>query len=155
MASKSITSFAGGLLVATGVLGAVYFFGPDDAAKTEPSKEPTVKEMKESLLDKGYVIQTEEEWKAHENELSEAKLAQETPKEETKEKIVYRSVIKVSKGMTSIDVGKNLKKARIIKDAYAFTKQVDSKGVANGLRPGTYVVDSKMTTDEIIAVIFK
>jgi cell division protein YceG involved in septum cleavage len=149
-------SFAGGLVVAAGLCGAVYFFGPGEATGT--SEKLSEDEMKESLASEGYVIHSEKEW---ENQIAEAQSVKdkaeaekETVKEPT-EKIIYRTVLTVSKGSTSIDVGKTLQKAKVIKNANEFSDAVEKKGKANGLRPGTYVVDSAMTTEKIISIIFK
>ncbi|MCU6601653.1 hypothetical protein OCO53_14360 [Peribacillus frigoritolerans] len=156
MTSKSMRSFAGGLVVAAGLCGAVYFFGPGEATGT--SEKLSEDEMKESLASEGYVIHSEKEW---ENQIAEAQSVKdkaeaekETVKEPT-EKIIYRTVLTVSKGSTSIDVGKTLQKAKVIKNANEFSDAVEKKGKANGLRPGTYVVDSAMTTEKIISIIFK
>ena len=106
MTSKSMRSFAGGLVVAAGLCGAVYFFGPGEATGT--SEKLSEDEMKESLASEGYVIHSEKEW---ENQIAEAQSVKdkaeaekETVKEPT-EKIIYRTVLTVSKGSTSIDVG--------------------------------------------------
>ncbi|MFF2456311.1 hypothetical protein [Peribacillus simplex] len=156
MTSKSMRSFAGGIVVAAGLCGAVYFFGPSEATGT--SEKLSEDEMKESLVSEGYVIHSEKEW---EDQIAEAKSIKdkaEAEKENVKEpteKVIYRTVLRVSKGSTSIDVGKTLQKAKVIKNANDFSNEVEKKGKANGLRPGTYVVDSAMTTEKIISIIFK
>ncbi|RID89155.1 hypothetical protein D1953_00870 [Peribacillus asahii] len=156
MTSKSMRSFAGGLLVATGLCGAVYFFGPSEATSTQTTEQLSKDEMKDLLSSEGYVVHTEKEWK---EQLAEAKSSKDKAgteaKAETQEKIVYRTVLRVSKGMTSIDVGKALQRARVIKSGQDFFNEVEKSGVENHLRPGTYVVQSDMTTEEIISVIFK
>lgn len=158
MTSKSMRSFAGGLIVAAGLCGAVYFFVPGEATGT--SEKLSEDDMKESLASEGYVIHSEKEWEDQIAEAeaikdkAEAEAEKETVKEPT-EKIIYRTVLTVSKGSTSIDVGKTLQKAKVIKNAYGFSDEVEKKGKANGLRPGTYVVDSEMTTEKIISIIFK
>ncbi|MFJ7468295.1 hypothetical protein [Peribacillus frigoritolerans] len=156
MTSKSMRSFAGGLVVAAGLCGAVYFFGPGEATGT--SEKLSEDEMKESLASEGYVIHSEKEWEDQIAEAQSVKDKAEAEKETVKEpteKIIYRTVLTVSKGSTSIDVGKNLQKAKVIKNANEFSDTVEKKGKANGLRPGTYVVDSAMTTEKIISIIFK
>jgi hypothetical protein len=156
MTSKSMRSFAGGLVVAAGLCGAVYFFGPGEATGT--SEKLSEDEMKESLASEGYVIHSEKEWEDQIAEAQSVKDKAEAEKETVKEpteKIIYRTVLTVSKGSTSIDVGKTLQKAKVIKNANEFSDAVEKKGKANGLRPGTYVVDSAMTTDKIISIIFK
>ncbi|WHY54819.1 hypothetical protein [Peribacillus simplex] len=156
MTSKSMRSFAGGIVVAAGLCGAVYFFGPGEATGT--SEKLSEDEMKESLASDGYVIHTEQEWEDQIAEAQSVKEKAEAEKETVKEpteKIIYRTVLRVSKGSTSIDVGKTLQKAKVIKNANDFSDAVEKKGKANGLRPGTYVVDSAMTTEKIISIIFK
>lgn len=154
MTSKSMRSFAGGLLVAASICGAVYFFdSEEETTSTQTVEKVTDDEMKRKLTSEGYVIHTE---KDYEEQLAELKSNQVVSEDKgPKEKIIYRSVLKVSKGMTSIDVGKNLKRSKIIADAQSFFDEVEKKGKANNLRPGSYVIDSEMTTDEIISIIFK
>ncbi|MBS4207484.1 hypothetical protein [Bacillus sp. FJAT-50079] len=159
MKANSIRSFAIGLLIATSMCGAAYFLSPKKV-KSEPTVEKlTEAEMKSKLAANGYKILTEEEW----NEQLAANEKAEEPKEEEKEEgkeeesetVVYRTILTVSSGMTSIDVGEALQKANIIDSAIGFFKEVENKGLANGLRPGTYEVDSEMTVDEIISTVFK
>ena len=118
----------------------------------KPKVKPSEAEMKSLLASKGYVIKTEEEWN---KQLAAVKDTSVQSKEATKEKIIYRTVLSVSSGMTSIDVGKALQRARIIKSGIQFSKIVEKRGVENNLRPGTYVVESGMTIDKMISIIFK
>ncbi|MFJ7745905.1 hypothetical protein [Peribacillus sp. NPDC097295] len=154
MTSKSMRSFAGGLLVAASICGAVYYFDSEEEREsTQTVEKVTDDEMKRKLTSEGYVIHTEKEY---EEQLAELKSSQVVAEDKgPKEKIIYRSVLKVSKGMTSIDVGKNLKRSKIIADAKDFFDEVEKRGKANNLRPGSYVIDSEMTTDEIISKVFK
>lgn len=161
MTSNSIRSFAFGLLIAAGVCGIVYFTEPNEANgnKTTETKEvvemQSPEEMKKSLEAEGYVIHTEEEWnQAVAN--AQSKENEESQQEPTDEKVVYRTVISVSSGMTSIDVGKVLKQTKITDtDAFAFSKEVEKRGLSNSLKPGNYEVNSDMSLDEIISTIFK
>lgn len=156
MKAQLMRSFAGGLLVATSICGIVYLLGSSEAAQS--ATKLSEDEMISSLTSEGYVVQTEEEW---EKQVA----ANETPKENTKketteavapqEKVVYRTILSVSKGMTSIDIGKILKSTHIIDQSVSFSKEVEQRGLSNKLRPGTYEVDSGMTIDEIMAAIFK
>ena len=57
--------------------------------------------------------------------------------------------------MTSIDVGDILKQTGIIDDSFAFSKEVENRGLSSGLKPGIYEVNSEMSLDELIAAIFK
>lgn len=169
MTPNSLRSFAAGLLVAAILTGSAYFFGPSEAKSTEKPADKTEKtakeekltdqEMIDQLASKGYVINTEAEWS---EQLAAAAKASEKDKEKTEEKsdkeageVVYRTILTVSMGMTSIDVGNALERANIIESGVQFYKDVEKRGLANELRPGTFEVESGMTTDEIISIIFK
>ncbi len=163
MTSKSIRTFATGLLVATSIFGVVYFSGPNETKTAEKISE---KEMKSVLTSAGYVIHTKDEWNKQLSAVKDAKKkAAKAGSKDNKqtqtdpaptEKVVNRIMLTVSDGMTSIDVGNALVQGHIIEiSAFDFTKLVESKGVENKLQLGTYEVQSGMTTDEIIAAIFK
>ncbi len=166
MTSNSLRSFAGGLILAAVVLGAVYFFGPSEATGKQAAETPTEDEMKMELASKGYVIHTEDEWK---NQLAAAEKkaaskAAETKSKEpvkndeekaTNENVKYKTILSVSSGMTSIEIGKILEETKIVSSSAWFANEVDKRGLANKLRPGVYELESGMSIDEIIHVIFK
>ena len=154
MTAKSMRSFAGGLIVAAGVCGAVYFFGPGETTSSQTADQPSVAEMKSLLTSEGYIIHTEEEWNEQVAAINEKEVTAKVGTEATKEKIVYRTIITVSKGMTSIDVGKVLQKTKIIESGFDFSKEVEKRKLESELRPGTYKVESDMTMDEVIKAIF-
>ncbi|MEK3887863.1 hypothetical protein [Bacillus sp. FSL K6-3431] len=154
MTSKSMRSFAVGLLVAAGVCGAVYFFGPSEATSTQTVEKPTEDEMKSLLTSKGYVIHTEDEWR-DKVAAAEAEKEKDDTEEVVKETIIYRTMLTVSSGMTSIDVGEALERAKIIDKKMKFYNEVEKRGLSTDLRPGTYEVDSEMTLDDIISTVFK
>nr|WP_309099477.1 hypothetical protein [Fredinandcohnia onubensis] len=167
MTAKTLTSFASGLLLASAVCAVVYFTGPQQATSSGSEEKPTVEELKGQLAAEGYVVHTEEEWN---NAIAGAKNTEkvkEQPKEEGKEEVkeekkeepaepvVHKTVITVSEGMTSYEVGKALISAKIISgDAWDFANLVEKKGVAKYLKLGSHEINSNMTTDEIIATIF-
>ncbi|MBT2688518.1 hypothetical protein J7I93_10015 [Bacillus sp. ISL-47] len=166
MTANSLRSFAAGLLVAAVLTGGAYFFGASEAKSTQKPADKTEKVVKQEKLtdkemigllsSKGYVINTEDEWS--EQLAAAAKVNEKTEEKsnkETGEKVVYRTILTVSMGMTSIDVGNALERANIIDSGIQFYKDVEKRGLANELRPGTFEVESGMTTDEIISVIFK
>ncbi len=165
MKFNPLASFAAGVLLATTVSSAAYFSVKGEASKA-PAKTAEKVEIKESkpseaemitdLESSGYIVQTAEEYNKN---LKEAKAIVEkeekSAKEKDKKEVVYRVVINVTDGMTSIDVGKMLVKAKIVDDAFKFSKAVEKKKVENKLRPGSYEVDSDMSQDEVIKAIFK
>lgn len=155
MKAQLMRSFAGGLLLATTICGAVYLAGSSNAQTANQTSED---EMIDLLTSDGYVIQTEDEWN---EQVAANKAAKEKTKEAIsdagteKEKVVYRTILSVSKGMTSIDIEKILKSTKTIEPSINFSKEVEKRGLSNKLHPGIYEVASTMTLDEIMAIIFK
>ncbi|MCM3728245.1 endolytic transglycosylase MltG [Neobacillus cucumis] len=160
-----LSSFATGMLITTTICGAIYLSGKNDAANatakssvtTSAEKvQPSDDEMKKQLEAKGYVVQTKVE---NDKQVQDAKASVQTkavPAAATDAtKTETRVVINVADGMTSIDVGKILVSANIVKNAFDFSKDIEAKGLENKLRPGVFVVDSKMTYDQVVATIFK
>ncbi|MGM9925741.1 MAG: aminodeoxychorismate lyase [Bacillus sp. (in: firmicutes)] len=157
MNANLLRSFALGLMSATAVCGAVYFLGPDDTKKSEAPKEVvkeelTEEEMKNKLLDSGYVVLTKEELQT---QIEDAKASQETPAEKKEEEGVYNTVITITPGMTTGDVADALINANIIKNKQYFVKAVERKGLVQKLRPGAYEVNSNMALEELLATIYK
>jgi hypothetical protein len=154
MVSSRMSSFAAGLIVAATVCGSVYFLGPSKVISTQTIEKPSEVEMKNALTSAGYVIHTEQEWKEQLAAL-EATETKKEPLDEGKESTVFRTILNVSSGMTSIDVGKVLVQANIIDNAMTFFDEVEKRGLSNDLRPGIYEIDSEMTIDEVISTVFK
>jgi hypothetical protein len=157
-----LSSFAAGMLIATIISGTVYLSGDGNNSKsavngTQSSKKAQLSEsdMIDKLATAGYVVQSKAEFdksikdaksSAQKNDSKEAKKAEPT---------VYRVVVNVSEGMTSIDVGNQLVNAKIIPNAFKFSQDIEKRGVENDLRPGSFAVDSSMSYDQIIGTIFK
>ncbi|MBT2696436.1 aminodeoxychorismate lyase [Bacillus sp. ISL-40] len=157
-----VSSFAAGILLASTICGAVYFTEDPAVTKAAPKPtkseqktvvQPTEAEMKDTLLTAGYIVQP----KADYDKTIEAtkKAASAASANNNSKKIVYRAVISVTQGMTSIDVGRMLEKAKIVPDDFKFSRDVEKKGVEKNLRPGTFTVDTEMSYDQVIATIFK
>ncbi|WP_449622448.1 hypothetical protein [Robertmurraya sp. Marseille-Q9965] len=167
MKANIVNSFAAGLLISAGICGAVYFSGSSKGENnSKKASAPTEEEMKTNLANSGYVILTNAEWEkqlsAIEEQKKEAaktdKAKEETAKEEQtkkEDKVVSRTIVNVASGMTSIDVGKALEQGKVLDDAMTFFHEVEKRGLSNELKPGTFEVDSTMTMDQIISVIFK
>ncbi|MED1201698.1 aminodeoxychorismate lyase [Heyndrickxia acidicola] len=161
MRSNLLGSFAAGLLIATSISGAVFFATKSSNASKAPVKtkqsltaikvQPTKKEMQSELSSAGYVVQTKSDY---DKAIAEAKSGSKSTPPANGQKIVYRVPVRITQGMTSIDVGNWLVRGHIITDAFKFSKDVENKGIENHLRPGTYIVDSSMSYDQVISAIF-
>lgn len=161
-----MSSFAAGILLTSTICGAVYFTEDPVVTKaaSKPTKveqktvaQPTETEMKDKLTAAGYVVLPKAEYDKtlETTKTAAATAATASIATNNSKKIAYRAVISVTQGMTSIDVGRMLKKSKIISDDFKFSQDVEKKGVEKNLRPGTFVVDTEMTYDQIIATIFK
>ena len=157
MNPNTLRSVAAGLLIATGVCGAVYFFGSTEETNSKQQEKMSSEEMKDVLTTEGYVVLTEDELnnKIADAEANVSKNILTNQQNQQSETIVYRTMITVTSGMTSIDVGNALTSAKIIPNRKAFTDAVEAKGLVQNLRPGTFEVQSDMTLDEVIATIYK
>ena len=124
---------------------------------SEQQEKMSSEEMKDVLTTEGYVVLTEDELnnKIADAEANVSKNILTNQQSEQSETVVYRTMITVTSGMTSIDVGNALTSAKIIPNRKAFTDAVEAKGLVQNLRPGTFEVQSDMTLDEVIATIYK
>lgn len=175
MTAKTMRSVAGGIFIAAALMAIVYFLGGSNsgtAVKTIAAEKMSAAQMKEELSSEGFVVKSQEEWdaqvaavKAAEKKAKAAAKTAEAADDKNKdkqeqegegtEKVVYRTALFVASGMTSIDVGNALVQSKIIPNALEFSQEVERRGLANSLKPGMYEVESGMTTDEIMAAIFK
>lgn len=159
-----LSSFAAGIFIATSISGAVYLSDKSDTPKgsvkttenqTNVKVQPSEKEMKDTLVSAGYMVQTKAEY---DKALKDAKASVQkkaSPADDKSNKNVTRVIINVTDGMTSIDVGRTLEAAKIVPNAFNFSKDIESKGLENSLRPGVFEVDSSMSYDQVISTIFK
>ncbi|WP_205439599.1 aminodeoxychorismate lyase [Peribacillus alkalitolerans] len=162
-----LTSFASGLLIATTINAVAYFSEKNDVeASTKTSDDNKTeqvqlsdKEMKNKLESSGYVVLTKAEYdkkvketKASKENATASKEKQGSSKEESKP--VTKVIVNVSLGMTSIDVGKILVDAKLVPDAFKFSKDVEKRKLEKELRPGKFEVNSSMSYDQIISTIF-
>lgn len=159
MRTNLLSSFAAGILIATTICGAVYFSDKGDTPKKsdkiivkQTSAQPSETDMKNKLSSVGYVVQTKAEY---DKTINDAKTAAQKGTAPDGNKPVTRVVLNVSKGMTSIDIGRALQKANMVPDAYKFSKDIEGKGLEKKLRPGVFEVDSNMTYDQVVSTIFK
>jgi hypothetical protein len=153
-----INSFAAGMLITTIISGSVYFSTKSDVSKTPGNQKVQLSdsEMIDKLASEGYIVQTKAELdKKIKDSKSPVQTAGTPAKSDKSNKVVFRVMVSVSDGMTSIDVGKQLVNAKIIPNAFKFSQDVEKKDVEKNLRPGTFSVDSGMSIDQIIDTIFK
>ncbi|MDP4084087.1 MAG: aminodeoxychorismate lyase [Bacillota bacterium] len=146
-----LNSFASGILISTIICGTVYL-SDTKAATTQHTVIKKIQLSKVDMIDKltaaGYVVQKKADY--------DKSMKTSTPAPASNSnKVVYRVAVNVSEGMTAIDVGKVLQNSHIIPDAFKFQQDIHNRGIENKLRPGTFVIDSGMSYDQIVSTIFK
>lgn len=143
-----LSSFAAGVLLTTSICSVVYLTDDTSTKKEDNHKtitvQPSVKEMEQKLVAKGYVVQKKADYEKS-LKAANAKAA----------KTVTKVTVNVTEGMTSIDVGNVLVPSGIVSNAFEFSKNIEQRGLSNKLRPGTYVVDTEMSFDQVVSTIFK
>jgi hypothetical protein len=159
-----LSSFTAGILLTTTICGAVYFADKDDvpivSAKTSERTtavevQLSEKEMVEKLVAKGYSVLPKADY---EKNLAAAKASgtkEKPPEDKTPETTKTQVVLNIGNGMTSGDVGYMLRDAGMIEDAYAFSTDIEKRGLQNKLRQGVFNIDSEMSIDQVISIIFK
>lgn len=160
-----LTSFAAGILISTSISGAVYFSDKSEVSKASVSTtdnqvkgQLSEKEMKNKLATKGYVVQTKAEYDKNIKDAKAAASAQKDAQPAANaqaQQTVTRVIVNVAEGMTSYNVGQALLDGHLIQnDAFSFSKDIEARGLENKLRPGSYTVDSSMSYDQILSIIF-
>lgn len=151
MTAQILRSFALGIIVATITCGTVYYTTKDEVVKQPKPVELTTDQLKAKLTEQGYVVQTEDEYK---EQIALIDTPKEEPEKPVEEKVVFKTVINVVSGMTSIDVGESLAKAGIIDKPIDFFKLVEKRKLEQALRPGSYEVNSEMSLEEVVKAIY-
>ena len=153
-----LSSFAAGILLTTSICSVVYLTNDHGSTKTKETDktitvQPSVKEMEKKLVAKGYIVQKKADYDKNLKAAKDAKTKQAATENDKPSKTVV--TVNVTEGMTSIDVGKMLVPSKIVSDAFEFSQIIEERGLSNKLRPGTYVVDSEMTFNQVLSTIFK
>ncbi|WML60449.1 aminodeoxychorismate lyase [Neobacillus sp. PS2-9] len=157
-----LSSFAAGILLTTSICSVVYLTNDHVSKNTKVTDktitvQPSVKEMEKKLVAKGYIVQKKADFDKKESTTKQTAKETTTKKAATENDKPSKTVVtvNVTEGMTSFDVGKMLIPSKIVSDAFEFSQIIEQRGLSNKLRPGTYVVDTEMTFDQVLSTIFK
>lgn len=137
---RTTRAFAGGILFATTIIATIYYTNHNE------SKNNTVSEKQyEQLV-------------AERNELANAleKIKKKKTKKTTPpQKETYIYTLTIAKGEASRDIAERLQQAHIIDDAQSFLTYLDAHQLTRAVRPGTYVITSDMSYEQIARKITK
>ncbi|MGC4376025.1 hypothetical protein WD019_03680 [Fictibacillus sp. Mic-4] len=161
MNSTTIRAFAAGIIVATGILAAIYYTS-DTKNNANLSSEEVDQYLKnhnqvaisndelKALTEKQKTVTTTANTEANQPE----KNAKPTEKkEEPKQETVEKATLTVSKGMATSEVCDFLEKHKIIKDGDDFLKYLRKHKLEGAVRAGKYKVNSKMTYKKLADTI--
>lgn len=152
MAHDSLRGFALGMLIATSIFTAVYYFQP---IKSEKIIEVAITDEKvqQYLNEKGYISvpkETYEKLKATSGNIEERGTAgsENTDIKESEEEIkIY--ILDVKAGMNSTEVANRLEKAGIINSSKEFEQFLVEKKWTRSIQIGSYELNNNMSFEQI------
>lgn len=145
MSAKGLQLFASGLFFATAVMGGAYLYSSNSPKESAGSSAPTVQDMKQALVEEGFIVTTAEEM---EQQVEQANTEMET-------KTIYKLVLNIQPGMSSYDVAEILHRSHIISKEQDFLDYIETNQLAKSLRVGEYELSSEQTMEEIVSAITK
>jgi hypothetical protein len=153
MDRTTIRAFAIGMLLATAIIGSIYYYA-------KPA-ELTETDVNSYLQKKGLIAISIKEYK----QLKEAKQqsqpnsankqVKQAEQNIDKEEPIYSYQLVINGGKTATEIAKELEEAHVIKDAEAFIKYLTDHRLTRKIRGGTYNVNSKMSHEELSKIITK
>jgi DeoR/GlpR family transcriptional regulator of sugar metabolism len=153
MDRTAIRAFAIGMLLATAVIGSIYYYSkPAELAETD---------IHSYLQEKGLIVISVKEYKqlkkAKQQSQSNSANKQAKPahKNIDKPETIYSYQLVIDKGKTAAEIAKELEEAQVIKDAVSFIKYLRDHGLTRKIRGGTYNVNSNMNHEELSEIITK
>ncbi|WP_461200588.1 endolytic transglycosylase MltG [Anoxybacillus sp. TBDG-1] len=136
---RTTRAFAAGMLFATTILAIVHY-----ATDKQRQNDAISQKQYEQLI-------TERDELAEKLE----KLKKETKKATPPPKETYIYTLTIAKGEASQDIASRLEQAHIIDNAQSFLTYLHTHHLTRALRPGTYVVTSDMSYEQIARNITK
>ncbi|WP_088102470.1 endolytic transglycosylase MltG [Halalkalibacter urbisdiaboli] len=146
-----LRGLASGILLTTVLFGYLYVSGTFIDTSLQVSEDPlTVDEMIVELEKEGYYVSVEAPIANPPTE----ETVDERPNHASPESVtVYTTVLRITSGMTSRDVAKQLVRGQIIEDEQAFLNYMQSTNRNKIIRTGEYEIRSNMSVEEIADII--
>lgn len=125
--------------------------------KIAAAKESVKSKEKESEKEKDKVQTADKNTNKDSNKTTNKDSSKNDSENKTNEPSVYKTVLTVTSGMTSIDVANALVNAHIIKadQKEHFVDEIEKRGIIQALRPGSYEVSSDMPLDTVIKTVYR
>ncbi len=173
MANNSLKSFASGMIIATSIFTAVYYFQPINKQEQKIVENDTLTndEVQAYLKNNGYISIPEETYdelvaksKEYEAIKNQSQKASEPKPPEQKETVPNPQSPEVEKktftltvksGMDSIQIANLLENAGIVDSGKKFEQFLTEKDWTRSIQVGTYKLNSSMSYEEIGKIITK
>lgn len=182
MANNSLRSFASGMIIATSIFTAVYYFQPSKEEKQKIVEPHTItdEEVQQYLKDKGYISIPKQTYdqlveKAESskhvnkenngNQVPEPQQQQQQAPQSTKpnqtepekndqpQQKIYTLTVK--SGMDSMQIAKILENNGIVDSGDSFEQFLTKRDWTRSIQVGTYKLNSSMSFEEIGKIITK
>jgi hypothetical protein len=153
MDRTAIRAFAIGMLLATAVIGSIYYYSkPAELTETDIHSYLQKKELV-AISAKEYKQLKEAKQQSHSH--SANKQVKPAQKNMDKPEKIYSYQLVIDKGKTAAEIAKELEIAQVIKDAATLTKYLKDHDLTRKIREGTYHVNSHMNYEELSKMITK
>lgn len=173
MANNSLKSFASGMIIATSIFTAVYYFQPFNKREQKIVENDTLtnEEVQAYLNSNGYIsipeqtydelVAKSKEFEAIKNQTQKASEPKPPEQKETVpippspevEKKIFTLTVK--SGMDSIQIANLLENAGIVDSGREFEQFLTKKDWTRSIQVGTYQLNSSMSYEEIGTIITK
>ncbi|MGO5674012.1 endolytic transglycosylase MltG [Bacillus subtilis] len=152
MTKRDIQAFAGGIILATAVLAAVFYLTDEDqAAAVKDNKTVTEQDVNNYLDSKKMVSVNRDEYQKLLD--SKEKSLTDDSSSDTKTDKVKTYKLKIKDGMSTADVSAILEKEGIISSAQDFNDYVIDAGYHKEIRAGEFKVKSDMSFKKIVKTL--
>lgn len=151
MTKRGIQAFAGGIILATSVLAAVFYLTDEDqAAAVKENKTVTEQDVNNYLDSKKMVSVNRDEYQKL---LDSKKSLNDDSSSDTKTDKVKTYKLTIKDGMSTADVSAILEKEGIISSAQDFNDYVIDAGYHKEIRAGEFKVKSDMSFKKIVKTL--
>lgn len=140
----SLRGFASGILIATVLVGGLYYIEESD------DKPLTLEELTTESEKLGYVLVKKEEASTPKTPMADASVEKE---EIPPEKSSTSYQLHVSSGMNSEDIADLLHSNGVIDDARSFQNYLNDQELTTNIQIGSYVLTKAMTYEQIAGTI--
>ncbi|MFC7393338.1 hypothetical protein [Scopulibacillus cellulosilyticus] len=153
MTKRGMRGFAAGILITCAVIAFFYYqiIQPAKNDQTSSDKVLSSKNINKYLLDHHLVAVNQKQF----NEWQNAKQHKESNPDKNNGKVIYRTILYITEGMTTVDIANTLADYKIIKNKEDLLDYLRSHHLEEKIQPGHYNLGSNMSIGDIVNKITK